>query len=430
MRRFTTIGPGLVVLLAAVLTLFAAPSALKHAQLARIGSTVAIATATLDEGDALESVGREVRAVANAVMPSVAHIEAPRGSGFGSSGSGWVFDEDGHIVTNAHVVGSADRVTVELYDGRVLSAEVIGRDRQTDIAVLRVDVGPGVFPIRRASGQPLHIGDPVFAFGSPFGIKFSMSEGIVSGLGRSEAASFLDMIGGYTNFIQTDAAMNPGNSGGPLVDADGRLVGMNAAIANNFPDRVRRPMQRELERVDPDTRRLFERLIEEIVSRPQGQSAGIGFAIPLETVEAVVAQLLESEVVLRGYMGVGLPPFDLDAGAAARLGFSGQGVLLASVIRGEPAGKAGLRQGDIILSIDGVPTITNDVLRSIVSVRRPGRSVEVQYWRDGETRETMLRLGAAYNPGGLRGLQYVPGSEDMTIDEIRRRIAGTDESRG
>ena len=275
----------------------------------------------------------------------------------------------------------------------------------------------------------------MFAFGSPFGIKFSMSRGIVSGLGRSEGARFLGMNGGYTNFIQTDAAMNPGNSGGPLVNANGMVVGMNAAIANNFE--FNGLPRQQLEAVDPETRALVESLARSLSRPTQGQSAGIGFAIPLETVEAVVGQILDDTemVVLRGYLGINLAgelafyqrdPDDFRDRRARELaravaGFDGRGVLVAGTPENQPAARAGILEGDVIISIAGRPTPSIDVLRSIVSVQEPGQPIAVRLWRDGAETDLQVRLGAAYNqPNGT--LDFVEGSESMTLDEIRNVI--------
>jgi S1-C subfamily serine protease len=275
--------------------------------------------------------------------------------------------------------------------------------------VLRIDAGPGIVPLRRGGGQPLFVGDRVFAFGSPFGIKFSMSQGIISGLGRSEAAPVVGGIAGYTNYIQTDAAINPGNSGGPLVDVQGRVVGVNAAIANG---------------VNFQSEGQF-----------QGQSAGIGFAIPIETVESVVEQLIAHEVVLRGFLGISLPiafEFGPELVEAVRqedgvtIDYDGSGVLVTGVSPGQPAEKAGLRKYDLILSVNDHPTPNSDVLRSLVSVQQPGDRVKVKFFRDGQIQETVVRLGAARQgrgPDNRPGLVYIEGSDTMPLDEIRRLIS-------
>lgn len=434
MRKFVAFGPSIVVLLTVVLTLVAAPIAIRSIDVARIGATIQQASNTLESGTLLDQLSHEVEAVADATLPGVVHIEVQEPArgwmARRSNGAGWVFDAQGHIVTNAHVVGEAETVRVELYDGRVERGRVVGRDAQTDIAVIRIDPGAGLFPLRRATGVPLRIGARVFAFGSPFGIKFSMSQGIVSGLGRSEAASFLGMIQGYTNFIQTDAAMNPGNSGGPLVDANARVVGMNAAIANNAPDLP--PM------VDEDDEDSLTAEQRALLSRPLGQSAGIGFAIPLETVEAVVSQLINTPgAILRGYLGISLGRElawfrDTDSSRirdseefkpfleAAR-SFTGAGVMVTGTPEGEPAHQAGIRAADIIVRINETPIPSVDVLRSLISITPPGTELPITVWRDGALQNLQVRIGAAYNqPGGA--LRYIPGSQNMTTEQIRAWI--------
>ncbi len=429
MRRFITLGPALVVLAAVVVVVLAAPAAVRSIELSKIAADVTLAQTRLDQNTVLAQINQATRDVADAVMPGVVHIQArsqsrrvtdddenraeePRRRTFPrASGSGWFFNDQGYIVTNAHVIEGADQLRVELHDGRVRTAEVIGADRPTDIAVLRVDVGPGVIPLRRGTGRALFVGDRVFAFGSPFGIKFSMSQGIISGLGRSEAAPVVGGISGYTNYIQTDAAINPGNSGGPLVDVHGRVVGVNAAIANgvNFQNE----------------------------GSLQGQSAGIGFAIPIETVESVVEQLIRHDIVLRGFLGISLPiglefgPELVEAIKASEgvtIDYDGTGVLVTDVSSGQPADKAGLKKYDLILFVDDQPTPNSDVLRSMISVKRPGDRVTLKYFRDGEMRETVARLGAARQgrgPDGRPGLVYIDGSENMSLDEIRKRITAS-----
>ncbi|MCR9217858.1 MAG: trypsin-like peptidase domain-containing protein [bacterium] len=408
MRRFYTYGPALLVLLTATMAIVAAPPVLRQIQIAQIQADVTRARAELDASSLLDQINAEKRAVANSVQPSVVHLDVTlqgegNRRGFRSNGSAYVYDNVGHIVTNAHVVRDAVAIRAEFFDGRVMRAEIVGSDDRTDIAVLKVDAGSGVIPIRRATGEPLYVGDQVFAFGSPFGIKFSMSGGIVSGLGRSDGASFVNMVQGYTNFIQTDAAINPGNSGGPLVDVKGRLVGMNAAIANN--------------------REQFDRDSEQ--PAVQGQSAGIGFAIPLETIENVVDQLIESDVVLRGYLGVMLGNYEFVRRRLESEGFMGTGVLISQTPRNQPAAEAGLRDGDVVIAINNRDTPNIDVLRSIISVQQPGRAVDITVWRDGEPVTVSVPLGAAYDTDPRETgstLQYVPGSEDMTVEQIRERV--------
>lgn len=427
MRRFVSFAPALVVLVTVLSVLALAPAAMRQLELARMTASVQFAQARLDANNPIDALNQATRDVADAVMPGVVHIQVraaartrvvgdgdegenddaptrPQRSAPRASAAGWFWSQEGFIVTNAHVVEDADILRVELFDGRVRTARVIGTDIRTDIAVLKIDDVTGLNPPRRASGEPLFVGDRVFAFGSPFGIKFSMSQGIVSGLGRSEAASLVNMTSGYTNFIQTDAAMNPGNSGGPLVDARGRVIGMSTAIANNMQYNFDSPS-------------------------PQGQSAGIGFAIPLETIEAVVTQLLDSSVVIRGYLGITLQP--LSQARENGLVFDGAGIIVTEVRANNPADRAGLRVGDIITAVNGVTAVNPDVLRSIVSIRKPGEAVKISMWRDGQASELDVRIGAAYftETRGSVDLRYVEGSESMTWDEVRSRVKSDTASR-
>ena len=402
MRRFVTFGPALLVLLTTALVLAAAPGTLRAMQFSGIQAQVQNARVSLAGQGELDTENRELSDIADAVLPSVVHLGVRIGNrwrGVSSNGSGWLYAEQGHIVTNAHVVANAAFIRAELYDGRVEQAEVVGVDLKTDIAVLRIDPGAGVVAMERAENDSLRIGHRAFAFGSPFGIKFSMSGGLVSGMGRSDGASFVRGIAGYTNYIQSDAAINPGNSGGPLVDVNGKLVGMNTSIAN-APSRS------------------------EDGEGPRGQSAGIGFAIPVETIESVVAQLLSYEVVLRGYLG--MRPSDQIVLRDPNTGeVVDRGVEVGGVPADEPAFRAGLRPGDLITTIDGKETPDFSVLRSVVSVLKPGTLAEVRVIREREELLIPVRIGAAVDVGS--GLRYVPNSESMTPAEIRRSLTQTED---
>lgn len=407
MRRFHSYAPALLVLIVTMSVIVFGPRVMSRIQHARTLSTIHLAQAHLDQSSILEELNAAYRSVSDATMPGVVHIEARtnmrefinnrRGNELpspGSTGSGWVYNENGHIITNAHVVSGHETVQVEFHDGRVRTAEIVGLDSATDIAVLKVNNTTGLFPLRRATHEPVFVGDQVFAFGSPFGIKFSMSRGIVSGLGRGDAAHLMNVRRGYTNFIQTDAAMNPGNSGGPLVDIYGRVIGMNAAIANN---------------AQPQT---------EQSAGFSGQSAGIGFAIPLETVESVVDQIIESKMILRGYLGVGIAEINPEAGEAA--GLDRRGVVITNVPDDQPAFRAGIRQEDVILEIDGIPTPTTTVLTATISAKPPSHEADITLWRAGEIIKLRAPLGAAEYYGGA--LHYIPGSERMSIGEIREAV--------
>ncbi len=365
MRRFVSFGPALVVLLTVAAVLFAAPATVKRIGFARITAQVGQARQSLDGDDILERMNAAVRNIASAVEPSVVHIEAypsGRSRAMVASGSGWVYDDKGSIVTNAHVIRGADRFEVQFFDGRrVQTTEVVGADPYTDIAVLRVPVESGVVPTRRATGERPQQGDHVFVFGSPFGFKFSMSQGIVSGLGRNpQTASDIE---GFTNFIQTDAAVNPGNSGGPLVDIRGRVIGMNVAIATGHDSQ----------------------------GTTEGQSAGISFAIPLATIESVVDQLIETGSVSRGYLGVSWSR--LDDPVEYQPAIRKTGVRIESLAPDGPARDAGLKAGDLITAIDGQAVTDYAVLRSLVTSLRPGTTVSVTAFRDGELRDLSVKLG-------------------------------------
>ncbi|MEC9373331.1 MAG: trypsin-like peptidase domain-containing protein [Planctomycetota bacterium] len=371
MRRFVLFGPSILVLLVVAVTLVAGPAAIHRLSAAQTAARVTLAQDRLDADNILERINQSVRDVADAVEPSVVYIET-RGEfgrgGYRSNGSGWVYDNLGHIVTNSHVIGAADDITVQFYDGRSLQAEPVGVDPSTDIAVVRVNLpADQLFPARRASGVHVHQGDTVFAFGSPFNYKFSMSQGIVSGLGRHARASGTTS---YTNFIQTDAAVNPGNSGGPLVDVNARIIGMNTAII------------------------AAEDRIEDATRTVTGVSGGIGFAIPLDTIEAVVDQLIRDGEVRKGYLGVQLA--EIDDRNARRFGIPRMdGVLVDVVVPGQPASIAGLESGDIITGVDDDLTPTLAVLRSTIGHRPPGDVVTLQIIRGGEALDIPVRLGAA-----------------------------------
>jgi len=221
---------------------------------------------------------------------------------------------------------------------------------------------PGLFAMKRATGMQPQQGDLVFTFGSPFGFKFSMTHGIVSGLGRDATAAIGD--GGFTNFIQTDAAVNPGNSGGPLVDIKGRIIGMNVAIATG----------------------------RESQGTTEGQSAGISFSIPLGTIESVVDQLIARGTVSRGYLGIAW-----DRNADDQLTYSSvvraSGVRVANVVPEGPAAKAGIRPGDLITDIAGQPVTGMEVLRSVVTSMSPGKEITVKGVRGDAKREFTVALG-------------------------------------
>lgn len=367
MRKFIDWGPAVVVLAATLAALLFAPSLVRRVEFAQTSARVSLARQALGEDDILQRIDQAIQRVAEAVEPSVTHIDVQlAGTGrwhASSSGSGWLYDEAGHVVTNAHVVRGAQDIRVQLSDGRLFEGTVVGADPFTDIAVVKLPDVRGIIPARRGTGEQPRQGERVFAFGSPFGFKFSMSEGIISGLGR-EPAGAVATSSGYTNFIQTDAAVNPGNSGGPLVNVRGEVIGMNVAIATGA----------------------------ESEGTVEGQSAGISFSIPLPVIESVVNQLIATGKVHRGFLGISLPNRD---DALERVGYNGFGVLVPEVSDGGPADRAGMQPDDVILSINGQTATGVGVLRSLISTIRPGEVANLRVWRGGKELTIPVTLGEA-----------------------------------
>ncbi|MBX3378757.1 MAG: trypsin-like peptidase domain-containing protein [Phycisphaeraceae bacterium] len=380
MRRIISLGPALIVLATASSLLWFSPQVLRTLAASQTEAQILLARRTIDSDDILERLNLAIRAVADSVEPSVVHIdvlapEATRRRYLGATGSGWIFDSKGHIVTNAHVVRGSRFVRVQLYDGRANQATIVGIDPFTDIAVLKIKED-ALVAIPRATDDRVYQGDRVFAFGSPFGFKFSMSEGIVSGLGRA-AGPALDS-GGFTNFIQTDAAVNPGNSGGPLVDIKGRIVGMNVAIATAKNT--------------------------EGSGGGEGQSSGISFAIPLVTIENVVQQLIDTGKVSRGFLGISYDPREFLDEASAREGIS------VRIPEDGPAARAGLKDDDKLVSLNGQPIKSLQGMRSLISNARPGDTLAIEFTRAGEKREASVIAGempttALIQPGILEDIQ-------------------------
>jgi serine protease Do len=258
-------------------------------------------------------------------------------------GTGVITTADGLVITNNHVIEGADEITVVLHDGEELPAELVGADPETDLAVLRVS-HDGLVPASFGDSEGALVGDWVVALGSPFGLRQSVTAGIISALGRETVG-----LARFENYIQTDAAINPGNSGGPLVNLDGEVIGINSAI-----------------------------------SSAAGGNDGIGFAIPSRMVQRIVNDLAADGTVERGWLGVNIQP--LDGELAATFGHhSRHGVLVSGVLDGTPAAKAGLEPGDIILAIGGRATDTPASLARTVAESQPEDAVEVELVRDGRT---------------------------------------------
>ncbi|MDZ4756299.1 MAG: trypsin-like peptidase domain-containing protein [Phycisphaerae bacterium] len=413
-------GPGLVVLAAAGAALLIGPLAVKEFVYAQTSVDIVQASARLqNSANLLEQINAAQRDIAQAVEPSVVHVStaitvARRSSSIDhvSSGSGWIFDDLGHIVTNGHVVDGAARIQVQLHDGSLREAKVVGLDLRTDIAVVKIDSG-GLHAARRGNSDDVQQGDLVYAFGSPFDFRFSMSSGIVSGLGRTAGPTEID----YQNFIQVDAAINPGNSGGPLTDIYGRVIGMNTAIATGRGNSV-----------------------------GQGQFAGIGLAIPMSMIESVVTQIIESGEVRKGYLGISFDLRDADPATSPTLRyvfehFNGEGAPVTLIESGSPAAESGLRVGDVLLAIDGRRINTPQQVRAVISSKHPGTSVILEVWRPEletgttSTKEFKVTLGMldparAGNPNFMQTLEQLGLTTLATSTEDRAKRLGVPFRRG
>jgi len=284
--------------------------------------------------------------------------EVPRERRETSLGSGVIVSRDGVVLTNHHVVQQGQEILVTLSDGRTLEAEVVGSDPPSDLAVLRLSGGDGALaPLPSGASSRLRLGQMVLAIGNPFGVGQTVTMGIVSATGRADLG-----IADYEDFIQTDAAINPGNSGGALVDAGGRLVGINTAIASRT-----------------------------------GGYQGVGFAIPSDMARAVMASLLETGRVDRGWLGVVIQPITPELADALELD-DARGVLVSDVAEASPAAAAGLEPGDVIVRLEGEPVTSSGDLRNRIAAAGSAREVALEVLRDGEPRRIEVRLGELPRP--------------------------------
>jgi putative serine protease PepD len=298
------------------------------------------------------------RAYRSVVEITAAGASSQLGGQQQAQGSGFVYDRDGAIVTNQHVVDGADSISVRFWNGETYPAELVGMDPSTDLAVLKVDAPASVLqPLRLGDSGDLSVGDPVLAIGSPFGLEGTLTSGIVSALHRQMTAPNDFTI---NDSIQTDAAINHGNSGGPLLDSHARVVGVNAQIESE-----------------------------------SGGSDGVGFAIPSNTVRSIVSQLLASGSVEHAYLGVGIEAVP-------------DGVAITNVVTGTPADDAGLREstgtttengqqvptgGDVVVAIDGDSITTEAELQSAIDAHQPGDRISLTILRSGDRRTVEVTLG-------------------------------------
>ncbi len=296
-------------------------------------------------------------------------------------GSGVIVSADGFILTNNHVVEGADELKVVLSDDREFPAKVVGADPKTDVAVIKIDTA-GLQAITFADSDKLRVGDVVFAVGNPLDVGETVTMGIVSA--KSRTVHILDDVAGYEDFIQTDAAINLGNSGGALVDAKGRLVGINSAIVS-----------------------------------PSRGNIGIGFAVPVNLAAGVMKSLIETGTVTRGFLGVASEPLTPEVAEQVHLPVDAKGVIITEVTPGGPAEKAGVQHGDVILKVNGKEIDSRDELRLTIAEMPPGSRVAIDLSRDGKPlglNVTLSQFADATNEL-LGGVQV-----DKITDDTRKRF--------
>jgi serine protease DegQ len=277
-----------------------------------------------------------------------------------SLGSGVIVSEQGLILTNNHVVSTADEIEVALADGRKLPAKLVGTDPETDLAVIKIE-GENLPAITFADYDKLNVGDVVLAIGNPFGVGQTVTQGIVSALGRNHLG-----INTFENFIQTDASINPGNSGGALIDASGNLVGINSAIYSR-----------------------------------SGGSMGIGFAIPSSLAKQVMEQIAKSGSVTRGWVGIEAQDITPELAESFKLS-KASGSLIAGVLRDSPADKAGLKAGDILLAINDKEVIDSATMLNLIAVLNPNQKAVLKIVRDGKIINVSVLIGKRPKPVAAR----------------------------
>jgi serine protease DegQ len=272
-------------------------------------------------------------------------------------GSGVIVSEKGYILTNSHVVDAADEIEVALADARRARARVVGSDPDTDLAVLKVDL-PRLPAI--TFGQPEHarVGDVVLAIGNPYGFGSTVTLGIVSALGRSNLPINIP----FQNYIQTDAAVNPGNSGGALVDINGNLIGINSSIYSST-----------------------------------GSYVGIGFAIPASVAKGVLEQIVQHGAVTRGWIGIAAQDMSGEIAQSFKLA-SAKGALVSEVVNGSPADKGGVRPGDILIAVNGRPVADSTAMLNLISALQPGKQAQLKVVRERRETEIVVTVGRRPTP--------------------------------
>ena len=280
-----------------------------------------------------------------------------------SLGSGVIVGPEGYILTNHHVVEAADEIELALADGRKAPAKVVGTDPETDLAVLKVDIS-GLPATTFGNPDKLSVGDVVLAIGNPFGVGQTVTMGIVSALGRSHLG-----ISTFENFIQTDAAINPGNSGGALVDATGNLIGINSAIYSR-----------------------------------SGGSLGIGFAIPANLAKQVMEQIIRTGSVTRGWIGVEVQDISAELAESFKLP-NLRGTLIAGVLRGGPADRAGIKPGDILVSVESNQVVDSTSMLNLVAALEPGKPATLKVLRNRDEMSVKVNVGKRPRPNRRNELE-------------------------
>ncbi|HQS57128.1 MAG: 2-alkenal reductase [Gallionellales bacterium 35-53-114] len=274
-----------------------------------------------------------------------------------SLGSGVLVSHDGYILTNHHVVEAADQIEVALADGRNAKGRIIGSDPETDLAVIKIDLGDNLPAITFGQSDQAQVGDIVLAVGNPFAVGQTVTMGIVSAVKRNHLG-----LNAFENFIQTDAAINPGNSGGALVDVNGNLIGINSAIYS-----------------------------------PNGGSLGIGFAIPATTAKKIMEQIILTGSVTRGWIGVAVQEITPELAESFKLGKI-QGVLISEVVRGGPADQAKIKAGDILISVDGKALPDSNSMLETVAALLPGKTVALKLLRNQREITVQVKIGRRPRP--------------------------------
>jgi putative serine protease PepD len=329
--------------LAAGALIGAGGGAATYAALSSGNGTTVVRQVTVSDAQPASSDGSlSVQSIYRLANKGVVEVTAGQGQG-----SGFVYDSDGHIITNDHVVAGAGSVSVKFSNGKTFSAQVVGTDASTDLAVLKVDAPVSqLFPLSLGDSSNLVVGDQVVAIGSPFGLEGTVTSGIVSALHREMTSPNHFAI---DNSIQTDAAINHGNSGGPLLDSQGKVVGVTSQIESNSG----------------------------------GGNEGVGFAIPSNTVKSIASQLISSGKAEHAFLGVVLSDSSSQTGAA-----------IGQVRAGTPAAKAALRAGDVVTAAAGTKINSASELRAVINAHRPGDTISVTYTRGGQSHTVKVKLAA------------------------------------